>query len=124
MSPSFFYRLHVFACVNERPEGHKRGSCSARGAVALRNQLKALAKEAGLSDVRINQSGCLDRCELGPCIVVYPDGVWYRLGSEADVKRVVEEHLVGGTVVEALRLPNHRIPPEPGAEPDTPAASP
>lgn len=116
MAEPGFYRLHVFACINERAADHPRGSCAGRGAVALRNQLKALAKEAGLTDVRINQSGCLDRCEVGPCIVVYPEGVWYRISSPADVEAVVQEHLVQGRVVDALRLPDYRIPPEPGAD--------
>ncbi len=116
MAEPGFYRLHVFACINERAADHPRGSCARQGAVALRNQLKALAKEAGLTDVRINQSGCLDRCEVGPCVVIYPEGVWYRISSAADVEAVVQEHLVQGRVVDALRLPDHRIPPEPGAE--------
>ena len=67
---SAYYRLHVFCCTNQRPETHPRGSCAARGSVKLRDYMKARAKELGLSGTRINSAGCLDRCELGPAVVV------------------------------------------------------
>lgn len=102
--PKPYYTAHVFACVNERPEGHKRGSCKARGAEPLRNYMKARAKELGLADVRINQAGCLDRCELGPVIVIYPEGIWYRAGSTADVDEILETHLRRGERVARLLL--------------------
>ena len=88
--PPPYYRCHVFCCVNERPTGHQRGSCSRRGSVRLRNYMKARAKELGLADVRINASGCLDRCELGPTMVIYPDGVWYHYETLADVDEILE----------------------------------
>lgn len=99
-----FYRQHVFCCTNERPEGHARGSCKARGAEKLRNYLKARAKEAGADNTRINGAGCLDRCELGPVVVVYPEGIWYTVQSEADADEIIESHLMGGRIVERLRL--------------------
>ncbi len=64
IDPPLFYRAHVFLCCNRRPEGHRRGSCAARGSEALRDYMKARAKELGLMGVRINQAGCLDRCEF------------------------------------------------------------
>ena len=54
--------------------------------------------------VRINQAGCLDRCEEGPCIVVYPDAVWYTYVDQADIDEIIEEHLRHGRVVERLRM--------------------
>jgi (2Fe-2S) ferredoxin len=66
--------------------------------------MKARAKELGLNDVRINASGCLDRCELGPTMVVYPAGIWYRYRTLADVDEILEKHIVGGTPVEHLML--------------------
>lgn len=100
-----YYRCHVFCCINERPPDHERGSCSRRGAVKLRDYMKAKAKALGLEDVRINASGCLDRCELGPTVVIYPEGVWYRCDSRADVDEILERHVVGGERVERLMLP-------------------
>jgi (2Fe-2S) ferredoxin len=99
-----YFRLHVFACTNERPAGHKRGSCKERGAEPLRNYMKARAKALGIEGVRVNTAGCLDRCELGPVMVVYPDGIWYTYRNEADIDRILEQHLMKGEIVEDLRL--------------------
>lgn len=101
-----YFRKHVFCCTNKRPAGDARGCCIDRGAGALRNYMKDRCKELGLSDVRINASGCLDRCELGPVMVVYPDGIWYRCTSEAEVEEVIQSHLLGGRPVERLQLTN------------------
>ncbi|MFN8722337.1 MAG: (2Fe-2S) ferredoxin domain-containing protein [Rhodospirillales bacterium] len=99
-----YYALHVFCCTNERPEGHPRGSCARKGAERLRNYMKARAKELGIPGTRINAAGCLDRCELGATLVVYPDGVWYTYANEADLDEILTVHLQGGRVVDRLRL--------------------
>lgn len=99
-----FYRLHVFCCTNQRPGGHPRGSCAGRGSAKLRDYMKARAKELGLESTRINSAGCLDRCELGPAVVVYPDGVWYRMESTGDVDAILEQHLRDGRPVQHLML--------------------
>lgn len=101
-----FYRHHVFCCVNERPENHPRGSCARRARVVrLRDYMKARAKELGFEKVRINTAGCLDRCELGPTMVVYPDGVWYHYETRADIDEILESHIGRGQPVERLRMP-------------------
>ena len=102
--PTPFYRKHVFCCVNERPPGHERGCCKDKGAIRLRSYMKVRAKELALDDVRINQSGCLDRCELGPTMVIYPEGVWYRCETTEDIDEVLKVHLVEGGRVERLML--------------------
>ncbi len=99
-----FYRCHVFCCINKRPDGHPRGCCADKGSVELREYLMARAKELGLKRVRIYASGCLDRCELGPTVVVYPEGVWYRCRTRDDVDRVLEDHVRDGKRVEHLIL--------------------
>ncbi len=110
--PPLYYRVHVFCCVNMRPEGHPRGSCSAKGAVRLRNYLKARVKELGLERVRINASGCLDRCELGPTMVVYPEGVWYRYETIEDIEEILVRHLVeGGRAARLMLSPETTAPP-------------
>lgn len=101
-----FYRAHLFCCTNKRPDSHPRGSCAARGSVALRDYLKARAKELDLDGVRINAAGCLDRCELGPVMVVYPEGIWYKVETSVDVDEVLTSHLRDGVIVERLRLTN------------------
>jgi (2Fe-2S) ferredoxin len=58
----------------------------------------------GKDRVRINQAGCLDRCEEGPVLVVYPEGVWYTYVDQDDVDEIIDKHLVNGVVVERLRI--------------------
>ncbi|MBT3904682.1 MAG: (2Fe-2S) ferredoxin domain-containing protein [Rhodospirillaceae bacterium] len=103
-SADLFYRCHVFCCTNERPEKHPRGSCSRRDSVKLRNYMKARAKEMGLRGVRINSAGCLDRCELGPTMVVYPEGIWYRCETNEDIDQVLTQHVQNGEPVKHLML--------------------
>lgn len=103
--PPLYYRRHVFCCTNERPPGHPRGCCKDKGSVRLRNYMKARVKELGLADVRVNISGCLDRCELGPSMVIYPEGVWYTYRTREDVDEILRVHVVGGGRVERLMMP-------------------
>ena len=102
--PPLFYSAHVFCCTNERPEGHPRGCCKHKGSERLRDYMKARAKELGLNDVRINTSGCLDRCELGPSMVIYPEGVWYTVRTREDIDEILQTHLIGGGRVERLMM--------------------
>ncbi len=103
--PPLFYETHVFVCGNRRPAGHPRGDCASKGSEKIRDYMKARVKELGLQNIRVNQAGCLDRCELGPCAVFYPEGVWYRLDSFAAVDEVIETHLRRHGRVRALMLP-------------------
>jgi (2Fe-2S) ferredoxin len=109
--PGPYYDAHVFCCTNKRPDGHPRGSCADKGSEDLRNYMKDRAKELGLKKVRINSAGCLDRCELGPTVVVYPEGVWYSAPTKADIDEILQTHLVEGGRVERLMLqPHQRLP--------------
>ena len=58
--------------------------------------------------VRVNKAGCLDACQYGPAMVVYPDEVWYSYANENDVREIVESHLGRGEVVERLLLSKKR----------------
>ena len=99
------FNHHIFCCTNTREPGHKRGCCAEKDADTLRDYMKAKAKELGIAKVRVNMSGCLDRCELGPVMVIYPEGVWYRPQTTADIDQILHEHIIGGVPVERLRLP-------------------
>jgi len=105
-----YYRQHYFFCTNQRPEGAERPSCGYCDSDRLRAHFKSRVKSLGLNQgpdrVRINSAGCLDRCEEGPCLVVYPEGVWYTFVDEDDLDEIFEAHLLKGQVVERLRLPN------------------
>lgn len=75
--------------------------------------MKARAKELGLSDTRINSAGCLDRCELGPTLVVYPEGIWYTAHNNADIDEILLVHLIEGGRVERLMLAVDQTEPRP-----------
>jgi (2Fe-2S) ferredoxin len=100
-----YYKYHVFFCTNQRDGG--RACCQDFDAIEMRKYMKSVSKERGLSGpggVRINTAGCLDRCELGPVIVVYPEDTWYTYVDKADLDEILEEHLINGNVVERLVL--------------------
>ena len=106
-----FYKAHVFVCKNERPENHPRGCCLHRGADELQPYMKERAKAAGLKSIRINQSGCLERCELGPVLVIYPEGVWYTYQTKADIDEIIQTHMVeGGRVDRLMLMPDEKFP--------------
>lgn len=104
MSDSF-YRHHVFFCTNVRADGSK--ACGDCGAADIRGYAKDRIKQLGLSGkgkVRINSAGCLDRCNDGPVLVVYPEGVWYTYVDQEDIEEIVVSHLQNGKIVERLLL--------------------
>lgn len=97
---------HIFICCNRREPGHARGCCDPSGNEALQKAFKKALAERGINRrIRANKAGCLDQCEKGPTVVVYPDGVWYGRVTEADVNEIVDEHIVSGRPVERLRMP-------------------
>ncbi len=98
------YARHLFVCTNRRPDGSPKGCCASKDSEALRLAFKKELDAQGVSGVRANAAGCLDACEVGPAVVVYPDNVWYQQVSAADVKEIVSEHVVGGRPVERLRM--------------------
>lgn len=101
-----YYSHHVFFCTNRREDGSQ--CCAQCGAQEMRDYFKKRTKELGIAGegrVRINIAGCLDRCGEGPVVVVYPEGVWYTYVDREDLEEILTEHLMGGRVVERLRLP-------------------
>ncbi len=100
---------HIFVCENSRDESDPRGSCVARGSLALREAFKDELKKQGLkSTSRANKAGCLDACKFGPAVVVYPEGVWYTVPTPEDAREIVREHFVNGRIVERLLMPGRQ----------------
>lgn len=96
---------HIFLCENTREPGHKRGCCDPRGQAELRSAFKAELKRAGLvASTRANKAGCLDQCEHGPTLVIYPQNIWYGRVKVQDVPRIVQETIVGGRILEDLLI--------------------
>ncbi len=100
-----YYQRHVFFCLNERDDGS--ACCANHHAAEMQRHAKSRIKELDLNGegkTRINKSGCLDRCQEGPCVVVYPDGVWYTYVDVHDIDEIIDRHLIKGEVVERLRI--------------------
>ena len=100
-----YFRHHVVFCCNQRANGDN--CCNDYQASELQSYAKARIGELGLKgkgNVRVNKAGCLDRCDEGPVIVVYPDNVWYTFVDHEDIDEIIDEHLVHGRVVDRLQL--------------------
>ena len=100
-----FYQYHLFICTNERDDGSQ--NCAACGAKNARNYLKNKCKEIGIHEpgkVRINNAGCLNRCDKGPVIVIYPEETWYTYVDNEDLDEIIEQHLQNGRIVERLLI--------------------
>ncbi len=98
-------RSHVFICTNERMPNDPRGCCKAKGSEDLLNLFNKAVHDRHLStEIRVQKAGCLDTCESGPTLVVYPDTIWYGKVRPEDIAEIIESHLIGGIPVERLRI--------------------
>ena len=105
MKDQAYFQHHVFFCINERDDG--RACCADRNAQALQEYAKKRLKTLNMNGpgkIRINKAGCLDRCEEGPVLVVYPEGIWYTYIDEEDIDEIVDSHLIAGKQVERLKI--------------------
>jgi (2Fe-2S) ferredoxin len=101
--PAFTH--HIFVCGNTRSPGHSRGSCDSDGRQLLREAFKRELKSAGFGALaRANHAGCLEQCEHGPTVVIYPQGIWYGQVTIADVPRIVAKTLVVGEILSDLLI--------------------
>jgi (2Fe-2S) ferredoxin len=102
------FEKHIFVCGNQREAGHPRGSCDPAAEGLLQKAFKKKLAERGIRGdvVRANKSGCLEQCEHGPTVVVYPEAVWYGFVKEDDVEEIVASHIAGGKPVQRLILPD------------------
>jgi (2Fe-2S) ferredoxin len=111
------FEHHIFICTNRREPGNPRGCCNADGTEALRNAFKNEVKARGLgATVRANSAGCLDQCELGPTVVIYPRGIWYGGVTVADVPRILEETVRNGKILDDLLISDHLLNNRPAAQ--------
>jgi (2Fe-2S) ferredoxin len=101
------YERHVFTCINRREPGNPKGCCADKGSEVIAELFKVGLHKRGLKGrMRANKAGCLDQCERGVTVVVYPEAVWYAAVTPADVDEIIERHLVGGEIVERLVNPD------------------
>jgi len=100
-----YYKHHAFFCLNLRTNGN--ASCDQHDASKLFEYAKNKCKTLNLNgkhQVRVNRAGCLDRCEYGPVMVVYPQGVWYQFVDEHDIDEIIQSHFIEGLPVERLMI--------------------
>jgi (2Fe-2S) ferredoxin len=96
------YNPHIFFCLDENEQAPGRTCCADKGVMDLFGHMRMYAKQNGVTGIRINRSSCLDRCELGPIMVVYPEGVWYAVRTKEDVEEIVRTHIIEGGRVDRL----------------------
>lgn len=99
------YQRHLFVCTNQKIPGKK--CCAGGGGEAIFEYLKAQLLEMGLygpGKIRVSKSGCLGRCGSGPCVVVYPEGIWYQYSSSEDIDEIIKQHLIDGKPVSHLMM--------------------
>ena len=105
-----YYKKHIFICTNQRTAGG-RPSCGEQHGLELVVAFKKLIKDRGLSvGMRAQKAGCLDVCELGPSVVVYPEGVFYGGVQIEDVEEIVSEHLENDRIVSRLLMDFSKLP--------------
>ena len=89
------YEKHIFICINERPPDSSKGCCASGGGKEIRYEFVKLINEYGLKGkVRSNKTGCLDACEIGPAVVIYPSGLWYTGVIPEDVPEIFEKSVL------------------------------
>lgn len=103
------YEKHIFICENVRPDDNPRGSCGAKGSGKVKEAFKTKIKAMGLNaEVRANSAGCLDACEYGITVVVYPEQVWYGSVTVDDVDEILNSHIINNKPVERLFIKDKR----------------
>lgn len=104
------FEKHIFVCENRRSDDHPRGSCAPKGSESIRATFKSKLKSLGLNaEVRANASGCLDACEFGPTVVVYPEQIWYGGVTENDIDEIINEHIINNRPVNRLMIKDSRF---------------
>lgn len=100
---SNYYTKHVMLCTNQKPAGKQ--CCADSGGEAFFTYMKSQVVELGLhgaGKIRVSKSGCLGRCGTGPCLVIYPEGVWYSYATFADIDEIIASHLISGIIAQRL----------------------
>ncbi|WP_058483113.1 (2Fe-2S) ferredoxin domain-containing protein [Legionella spiritensis] len=100
-----YYNRHVFLCTNQKIAGKQ--CCANSGGEPYFDYMKGKLLELeihGPGKTRISKSGCLGRCSLGPCLVIYPEGTWYSYSSCEDIDEIIETHLINNTTVTRLLI--------------------
>jgi (2Fe-2S) ferredoxin len=102
---TLFYQKHIFLCTNQKAPG--KVCCANTGGEVYFAYMKEQLIQKGLhgpNKVRLSQAKCLGRCSEGPCLVIYPEGVWYTYASFADLDAIIEQHVQHDACLEHLLM--------------------
>lgn len=105
-----YYAKHILICTNQKAAGKQ--CCANSGGEEFFTYMKSRLVELGIhgpGNVRVSKSGCLGRCGSGPCIVIYPEGVWYSYASFADIDEIIDSHLISGVVAHELLIDSEQV---------------
>ena len=98
------FKKHVFICTNQRPPGERK-SCGEACGMDLVKAFKKAVKDSGMKGIiRTQRAGCLDACDFGPTVVVYPEGTYYGGVQVSDVAEIFSEHLLNERPVQRLLI--------------------
>ena len=98
------FKKHIFICINQRPPEGPKGCCGDEGMAVRVAFVQELAKQGLNNKVRANKAGCLDTCSMGPAVVIYPTGIWYKDVTPGDVPEIVETSIIGDEIVTRLQM--------------------
>jgi (2Fe-2S) ferredoxin len=102
------------AIPEEHADGHRGQHCGQTMGGQIYETYQRRLQEAGISDVVVSPNACLAQHAWGCVVMVYPDGVWYRIQNMDDAAKILEQHLIGGKPV--MELIHRRLnPPAPGS---------
>ena len=97
------FKKHIFICTNQRDNGKK--CCGQEHGLALVAALKKELKDKGLNvEIRAQRAGCIDACDFGPSLVIYPEGTYYGNVQLNNVSEIIEQHIIGGKTIEHLKI--------------------
>lgn len=104
------FEKHIFVCENLRPAGHPKGCCAEKNSPEIKELFKKRIKELGLNiNVRVNSAGCLDACEYGVTVVVYPEQIWYGKVRIDDVEEIIQQHIIKNSPVERIKITDEKF---------------
>jgi len=95
---------HIFVCASFRASGEMQGMCSKKGAAQFLPYIASELEDREMPDVLVSSTGCLNVCDDGPVMIIYPEGYWYKnVTSEEDIDEILDA-LEEGKAAEAFLM--------------------